>query len=466
MKNSIDESYNFLINKWASAEHKGRGVIHCIKPMDFTEIVCKVIAQMRNKNPTIRIFIAVGEWQQRVKLFEKFKAYEIELANITCVTHSYVNPRLNFRFDVGFLIGINQWNHACTTLYWKCKFLMMILTENVIKAEVLSEIYEELKPINNSFSIEELNNYRLSLPVEEERIEVDFDSDQNKETYNKYTDYITQVLQVFGDFNTIAYARKGSPDGRSAEQVLHDLATYNGWSSEMDMNNPFNAKIDACYNPIILGEKARSCYEIMRKRGILVADNNNKLQVIGDILEKEWTDNPNKKFMIISKRGEFASTITNYLNERFGYVCGDYHDKIEPKALVDANGVPVIYKSGANKGKPIIAKSQRICSLNLAAFERGDIKVLSVKNSSNTAICASVGGWILTSPLWETITELRYRFNHIDIDANKLKVYKLYIGGTIEEKALNKEKLSINHVVISDDKKITFADENISDIVC
>ena len=28
----------------------------------------------------------------------------------------------------------------------------------------------------------------------------------------------------------------------------------NAYVLEMDMNNPFNAKIDACYNPIILGE--------------------------------------------------------------------------------------------------------------------------------------------------------------------------------------------------------------------
>lgn len=466
MKNPIEESYNFLINKWGSIEYKGRGVIHCVKPMDFTEIVCRIITQMRNKNPTLKVFIAVGEWSQRCKLFDRFKSDNISLDHITCVTHTYVNPRFTFKFDVGFIIGVNEWASCCTALSYKCKFLMMMLTEAVIKSETLTEVYKHIKPINNILSSEQINNYRLSLPVEEERIEVTFDTEQNRDTYDKYTEYITQVLQIFGDFHTIGFARKGSPDGKSAEQVLHDIATYNGWSSEMDMSNPFNSKIDACYNPIVLGEKAHTCYEIMRKRGILVSDNNAKLQVIGDILENEWKENPNKTFMIISKRGEFASTITNYLNERFGEVCGDYHDKIEPKALVDENGVPIVYKSGANKGEPIIAKSQRICSLNLAAYNAGRLKVLSLKNSSNTAICASVGAWILTSSLCDTIDEIRYRFNKIDIDESKLKVYKLYTNNTIEEKALGKEKLSPNHIVIGTDKKVTFSDENICEFIC
>ena len=58
MKNVIEESYNFLINKWASTEYKGRGSIHCVKPLDYSEIVCRIITQMRNKNPTAKVFIA------------------------------------------------------------------------------------------------------------------------------------------------------------------------------------------------------------------------------------------------------------------------------------------------------------------------------------------------------------------------------------------------------------------------
>ena len=69
----------------------------------------------------------------------------------------------------------------------------------------------------------------------------------------------------------------------------------------------------------------------MRKRGILVSDNVQKLEVIGQIVK----DNPDDKIIIISKRGEFAAEITNYLNETFGEICGDYHDKIEPRIMTD-----------------------------------------------------------------------------------------------------------------------------------
>ena len=346
MKNVIEESYNLIINKWASAEYRGRGSVHCVKPLDYSEIVCRIITQMRNKNPTTKVFIAVKEWAIRVKVFDKLKEYNIDTNSISCVTETYLNAKYTYNYDICFIIGFDEITPEVYNLFVHSKFCLMILTDDVIDAKKLNNIYEKCKPINNPIDANSINAYRLSIPVEEHQIAVDFANANDANNYINYSDYITQVLQVFGDFNNIAYARKGAPDGRSSEQVLNDIAKYNGWSSTMDMSNPFTKQIDECYNPIVLGEKAHTCYEIMRKRGQLVSDNSAKLESIAQIVR----DNPNDKIIIVSKRGEFAAEITNYLNETFGEICGDYHDKIEPRVMTDDNGVPILYKSGSVLG--------------------------------------------------------------------------------------------------------------------
>ena len=463
MKNVIEESYNFLINKWASAEYKGRGSIHCVKPLDYSEIVCRIIVQMRNKHPTAKIFIAVKEWAIRVKIFDKFKSYDIDPKTINCVSETYLNAKYTYSYDLCFIVGFDEVTLEVYNLFVHSKFRLMLLTNDVIDSKKLANIYEKCKPINNPIDANSINAYRLSLPVEEHQIAVDFANAEHLNVYNQYSEYITQVLQIFGDFNSIAYARKGAPDGRSSEQVLNDIAKYNGWSSTMDMSNPFTKQIDECYNPIVLGEKAHTCYEVMRKRGVLVSDNTAKLEAIGQIVK----DNPEDKIIIISKRGEFAAEITNYLNETFGEICGDYHDKIEPRVMTDDNGVPVLYKKGSAKaGQPKIAHAQAIGSRNLDFYNRGRLRVLSLKNASNTAIFASFSVMIITSSLCDTIDEIRYRFNHLDIDSNKLVVYKLFMNETIEEKALGKEKPSPNHTIIEAKKNFMFGSENNEDIIC
>ena len=463
MKNVIEESYNLIINKWGSAEYKGRGSVHCVKPLDYSEIVCRIITQMRNKNPTAKVFIAVKEWAIRVKVFDKFKEYNIDSSTINCVTEGYLNAKYTYSYDICFIVGINEITPEVYNLFVHSKFRLMILTDDVIDSKKLANIYEKCKPINNPIDANSINAYRLSLPVEEHQIAVDFANADDANNYINYSDYITQVIQVFGDFNNIAYARKGAPDGRSSEQVLNDIAKYNGWSSTMDMSNPFTKQIDECYNPIVLGEKAHTCYEVMRKRGVLVSDNSAKLEAIAQIVK----DNPNDKIIIISKRGEFAAEITNYLNETFGEICGDYHDKIEPRIMTDDNGVPVLYKKGSAKaGQPKIAHAQAIGSRNLDFYNRGRLRVLSLKNASNTAISASFSIMIITSSLCDTIDEIRYRFNHLDIDSNKLVVYKLFMNETIEEKALGKEKPSPNHTIIEAKKNFVFGNENNEDIIC
>ena len=466
MRNVIEESYNFIINKWGSSEYRGKGCVHCVKPLDYSVIICKIITLMRNKNPTTKVFIAVKDWDTRTRIFDRFKAENIDKEGISCVTETYLKARYTYSYDVCFIVGFNEITSEVYNLFVHSKFKLMILTDEIIDAAKLSKLYERIKPINNPIDSNTLNAYRLSTPVEEYQVAVDFANVEHLRVYKEYSEYITQVLQVFGDFNTIGYARKGSPDGRSSEEVLNDIARYNGWSTEMDMTNPFSKQIDECYNPIQLREKANTCYDIIRKRGLLVSDNDAKLESIASIIRDEWKVNPKARFVIISKRGEFAASVTNYLNEVFGEVCGDYHDKIEPRIALNDNGMPITYRSGSRKNQPVIAKAQAISSRNLAYYNSGRLIALSLKNTSNSAISASFDVMIITSSLCDTIDEIRYRFNNLNVDGDKLKVYKLFMNETIEEKALEKEKSSPNHVINQAKKNFVFGGENNDDIIC
>lgn len=461
MRNIVEETYDRLINKWGSKEYKGIGTINCIPPVDYCEIISRIISLMRNKNDNIKILIVTDNWKRRTEIVDGLKNHNINIDTINILTHTYVNSRYNYSYDISIVVGVNEWNLSCNTVFNHARFKLMIITKDAIDTAKLKEIYTNIPPINDNISSSSINAMRALLPVEEHREPILFVNQDDIANYDKYTEFITQTIQVFGNLDNIKCARSGTPDGRSAMQYITEIAEYNGWSNNMDMTNPFSEQIDKCYNPIVLSERVKTFYNIVRERTLLCSDNVCKLDRIVEIVK----DNPDKKFIIISKRGEYAATITKYINDKLGEICGDYHDKIDDKVLVDSNGIPVLYKTGSQKGKPRIIKSKAISTLNLKAFNDGLLRVLSIKNSSNTELETSVDEWIITSPLCDTIDELIYRYNGINCNQSKLKVHKLYISGTIEEAALKKEKLSPNHQIIENVNSNICA-QNFDDIIC
>ena len=132
----------------------------------------------------------------------------------------------------------------------------------------------------------------------------------------------------------------------SSMQICNQIAQENGWSEQLDMNVEFNLKIDELYNPIALKERASKTYEVIRNRGQLLSDYKGKLDVILDIVN----NNRDKKILIINKRADFASAVTDYLNTLSETdICMNYHDKVDSVPAIDSNGNPVFYKSGGRK---------------------------------------------------------------------------------------------------------------------
>ena len=246
----------------------------------------------------------------------------------------------------------------------------------------------------------------------------------------------------------------------SAAEVRYNIAKSNGWSENLDMSIPFNKQIDEIYNPNALLERVCTIYEIMKNRRDLVTDNKNKLPVILDIINRH----PDKQFVIISKRGEFAAEITKYLNNN-NIKCGDYHDNIESAIAVDDNGVAILIKSGKDKGKPKIVCSQAISSSNLRYYNDNRLTVLSTKNASLNKLNLTCFGLIITSPLCDSVIDIRNKFKEIEFNTTPNLVYTIYCNSTIEAKSIAATKETPIYKVINETEKEILYDEESGDII-
>ena len=220
-------------------------------------------------------------------------------------------------------------------------------------------------------------------------------------------------------------------------------------------------QIDDIYNPNILFERACTFYTIAKQRRDLVCDNDAKLEVIKNIC----LDNKDKKILIISKRGEYAAKITKYLNENSDIKCGDYHDCIEDAIAIDDMGMPILVKSGVNKGKPRVVGAQAQSSLNERRFNAGYINALSIKSASNIKLKIACDMVIFTSPLCDSIINVKKRFTNISFDNILTKTYMLYCIGTLENNKLNNEKENAIISVIDETENNVIYDENSGDII-
>lgn len=339
---TIESMYTTLADKWG-IDNKGHGTIHCLRPMQYTNMILVVLKRMLAKNEDLKVFICVDGYDTRRAIVDALNSENINQDHITILSETYINAKYTYVYDLVIFVGLEKYSLYVNVVGVKSKFHLFIITKNVVNAEQLNELYKHYPPVNIELSSNDINAVNLSSPVEECRMGCLLELG-DKEEYDKYTDFITQCFNIFGDFDNIQRARSGDIKlGISATDFRNQLAIENGWSSELDMTIGFNRQIDECYNPNILLDKATTCYEIIRKRSNLLTDNDVKLSVILDIVK----DNSDKQILIISKRGEFAARVTEYLEEN-GIAAGDYHDSIEPKLLVDDNGVPVLYKSGSN----------------------------------------------------------------------------------------------------------------------
>ena len=144
MRNIVEETYDKLINKWGSKEYKGIGTINCVPPIDYCEIISRIISLMRNKNDNIKILIVTDNWKRRTEIVDSLKNHNINIDTINILTHTYVNSRYNYSYDISIVVGVNEWNLSCNTVFNHARFKLMILTEKTIDTSMLTKIYNNI----------------------------------------------------------------------------------------------------------------------------------------------------------------------------------------------------------------------------------------------------------------------------------------------------------------------------------
>ena len=443
-------------------EQKGKGSCYAFKPVKAENIITVFINAHRQKRTDTKILIVTSTYDERLKLKEILEKFNL-IDNVTILTKSFINTKYNYIYHFTFLMGCNDDYELIYALSSQSKFTLNVLTEYNTNPEFTSKLNITLPIIKPNISISDLAKDRLNLPVEEMHIGVQI-SDDDLEQSKKYDEYVATSMSIFGSFENADKCRVGdSVLNISAGQFRYDLARENNWSERLDTTIEFNKQLDEVYNPNALYERANTLYNIIRERLNLLTDNEAKLSKIVELIEKHKND----KIIIVSKRGEFANIIANYINDNTEFLCGEYHDCIPEQYIKDENGNDIVYKSGENKGKRKVFKSKALSTMCLNRFNSSDktlaINLLSIKNSSDTELKTACDVVIFTSSVCHSPNDFLTRFSNVECNGNKLITYVLYCTDTIEHYKLSDRKLTNNVTIIEEEKNIRI-DENNGDV--
>lgn len=443
---------------------KGKASVYCFSKDVIPELLYHIITRFTQKHKNASIFIVVDCYDTRKSIISYLKENNIiedNGYNIKCLSIDYIKEQYNYSYALTITIGVNDNFYILNKLCRESKFTLSVLTENIMNNNFIINVRNILPCIDTADLYIAIRHDNIYSPVEEHRYGVEL-SDDDRELYNKYNDYITTCISIFGDLSNIEKCKKGDDKlGISATDFRNTIANENGWKENLDTTISFMKQIDDIYNPNILFERACTFYNIAKQRRDLVCDNTAKLETIKNIC----LENKDKQILIISKRGEYAAKITKYLNENSDIKCGDYHDCIEDAIALDEFNLPILVKSGVNKDKPRIIGAQAQSSLNEKRFTSHLINVLSIKSASNPKLKIACDMVIFTTPLCDSIIDVKKRFTNVVFNGTLTKSYVIYCTSTIEHDKLIKEKENHLITVIYETENNIQYDENSGDII-
>jgi len=426
-------------------QNRGRASVYCFEPIEPAAVILGMITAYRVRSPEEKVFVIVDCYDTRVAIIEKLKFNSLN-DNVTILSADYIKKEYKYDYKLIITVGINNSLDFLQFVGTQGKYVLAILTENIMNNEFITGVREFLPAIEVTVSPASVRADKIYLPVEEYRIGVDM-NDEDKALYDKCAEYIATSISIFGEFYNIEKCKMGDPrTNTSAIDFRDQIARQNGWHPELDCTSTFNRQIDDIYNPNVLLERATTFYNILRERRELATDNAAKLQVILDLC----IEHKDKKIIIVSKRGEFASAITEYINKNSLLKCGDFHNTIESTIATDEYGQTILVKSGANKGQPKVIGAVAISTANAKRFNDGNINILSIKNSSDSKLKTAVDLIIFSTPTVDGIIDFKTRFSGVSFTSEPTINYKVYCRGTLEAKVLAEQKESALIKVIDD----------------
>ena len=472
MKNNIEKFYEESIDKWRKA--RCNGSILLSKNTDYCPIVLGIVQRIYAKNETYHIVVVVKDFAERTKIINYLTTTEnnenneevkkkIESKQLKILSFDFIEKHPYAVCELVIVV-----NSECITqtvidrFVSKVSYRLCILNSLIEDTNVRLSLYN-VCPIIPGFDQNEIEQLRLSHPVEEYQIGIDITDDTLKERLEKCDKYIIQTFNIFGSYDNVLKARLGDKSlNISASALCTQIAYDNGWNENLDMSIAINVEIDKMYNPNALNERACTVNDIIRERQTLLSDYIGKLEEVDKIIE----ENADKKIFIISKRGEFANEIVEYVNyNHFDSICAGHNDKLPTIPAMDENHNVILIKSGINKGKNKMLGSKAQCTRNLDLYNNNKVTALSFGQAPDKNIDADVDVIIITSPMCDTIDEYIYRLSKVRFTSNQLKVYSIYCKNTIEEKQIQNRNLSAKHLIVNKSEITTNFDENFGVIV-
>ena len=469
----INNLFEEAVLNWRS--NKGIGTAFVPNILNDKVLVYQILARIYAKNTTNTSIIIVNDFQERNKLIEFLTNTEESENNEEF--KQLINNKIIRIFTSSFIIT-GGWRTAVNLCIWyrpkeysgcilnfveQCKFKLIVLNKLFTISTEATALYK-VAPILECFKQSQIDELRTSTPVEDSWISTTIPTDSETwKLYEHYCKYIETTLNIFGSFDNIQEARIGNVAlNISSSEICTRIAIDNGWNDHLDMNYEYNRKLDEMYNPNALRERASQMYEYIRLRGSLLSDYEGKLESILNIVKS----NSESKILIISKRGEFANKVTEYLNNNFEYdICGNYHNKVDDIEAVDINGNPIYIKSGKSKGKRKVMGCKAQMTLNESRFNIDKIRCLSLANAPDKSLNVDADIVIITSPFCEDIEAYLYRLANVRFTNGKIKLFSIFCKNTIEQQRLfNKDRKQF-HTVVNKSEFTDNAEKNIDFLI-
>ena len=466
-----DEILKDGIEEWRL--NKGIGTAFIPKGLDPRSMLLYILQNIYAKSSTCSTIIIVHNFYDRTDVVEFITHQEddennkefkrlLDNKNIRVLTHDYVDTLE--RFTIPFLCivyKLNVLNEKVKYLIEKSRFKLAILNTILVNNADTVALYKHC-PVLTSFKDEVGKLSRDSTPIEETRIGLTLDEDsEDYKLLQHYNDFISTSINIFGDLDNIHKAYTGDKKNNlSALQICNQLATNNGWHDKLDMSVEYNRQIDELYNPNRICERAQMTYEIIRNRARLLSDNPIKLKAILDYVN----EHKDEKILIINKRGEFASQVTDYINSMSETtICGNYHNNVEPIPACDIDGNPIYVKSGNNKGERRMYSVKAQKTFNVERFNKGIIRVLSTNSLPDVDLNIKIDHILISSTQCLDIRAYLYRLSKVETPQT-LKFGQIYISNSLEEAKLE-DKIKDDKHILTDTVKNANTENNISDFI-
>lgn len=468
--NEINNIYEDAIEQWRI--NKGIGTAVIPNRLDYKPFVIAILQRIYSRSPTTKVLVVTPSLLDRNVFIEAITHQEFEENNtetqqlldnktLQVLTEDFVKQHIK-GYNYTLIIWIRPSKADELFINILCSRFKLIILDTLLSSKDMMRI-NNICPTLAAFKSNEIIAARTSTPVEEMLVGVDITEAAVKDKINKCEEYINTSLTVFGSFTNMDMCRQGNPAlNISAMQMCSTIAEENGWSPNLDMSYDFNVQLDSFYNPNALHDRAKDTYDIIRLRSNLLSDYQGKLDTILDIVK----NNMDKKILIINKRGEYASIVSEFINKAlFKTCCVPYHDKLPPIPAIDCFGQPIFIKTGSHKGEQKIIGQRAQKTLNEKKFNKNEANILSTNASPDKDLAIDVQVIIITSPKCNNVEDYIYRLNNVDFPDGKITVYTLYCKDTTEEKQALERNQTATHKIVNDSKNSITFDENFGVIV-